>query len=1291
MSPSTSKTLSALARYRPAILAVTAIVAGLIIYAVSSDTYASQVPKKDPSKKSATSLHRSNAQRRPRGRRTSSARGAETGFFFSYTEGYREGASISHGRYHRGQRVFGRYRRHTNNGRHEVLLVPNQLPSTSRIHTEWAVDVAEATLIRQELEIILLDNFFAQEMPPGPPVPLSQSAREGFVRAFAAAGQISAANTEASIDRYERGDLDGNWERRDRTDATDEPRPSQLWNSDAETLPRDTPGDLSPTFQILCDMTEGPSGDDETIADTESDRSNEAEGEDENKPSQDQNLMNLLYRIAEDQAKKEGFVHRGVTCNSCNAMPVRGIRYRCTNCHDYDLCEQCEALQVHDKTHLFYKIRVPAPFLGSPREAQPVWYPGKPGRAARSLTTELKMKLSTRTGIQDWQVDAYWEQFQCLAAHRYPDDPHGFDAAIGRSSFNQCFVPNVTPRPPPPNLAYDRMFAFYDTNGDGLIGFEEFLSGIACIAHGGKELRTRIFQAYDVDNDGFVDRKDFLRMFRGYYAHSKELTRQIVSGMEDEFFDLEDARQLIVGSQPISSIFSGPIPSGEPSRPSYPGKTENSRGDLVIYDGQGIMREDDSENVYGKHCEDNIIADNAEIGHFGSCETPWLPGLPRLTLDVNDEHWPRRWIIPRDVEEALGRVAEPDTIEDHVERSLVMCASQERAQQDRWLRESFRRRILNSRWQARAFYLDGESMSQPPWGDSDEQATSEQEAFGENDLCSLRIKALERNEEPELLEGFHVAIKRAVKATWPDYPDLEGVPERFRTWIRKRYKWHKLAEALAPSRQDIPEATHVVQDLLNSYFNVRRFVIPRRLLHAPDEAHPSPTTFILRDIARRARGEPSEGGEECDSHASSPRQASESAKSPSLGQIPELELSPSKDKLAQQSDGDDDEASSSATSVASETIGVLVGQRHGVDEIPEPEATVGREVIYQVTQESMNELLDPMFKLREDLAIEVMKTQRERDLYKSEIREFMHYTPKFMSLFEEYQKRWYRDAREFDALAPSQSSMLVEFVIKCLRKQGFEGMGLGYHHVEEPKQGDEANLQEATDAIIKLDQSVANEVEGESASAVAGQKQGTSDVPADEISNETVPEDPIVALNLEESVTAFHKADLKVGESTKDKPLELLLADAGYGVVTPPVQNPEKSDLTSLSQPRTPNSERVGEDEPDPTLPQNRPNSIEEWEAMQANMDKAAIYSYTDSELSSVRSDSPSPEQQPESVPLLSEERLFVLALWEVIAADDKSRGGPGRLNLHDYELIMEGDKGQGLGFVGSWIETAAF
>ncbi|KAG0202321.1 hypothetical protein BGX28_005142 [Mortierella sp. GBA30] len=50
----------------------------------------------------------------------------------------------------------------------------------------------------------------------------------------------------------------------------------------------------------------------------------------------------------------------GVVCDGCN-NDIYGVRYKCGNCPDYDLCGNCEALPepVHDPSHIFLKIRKP--------------------------------------------------------------------------------------------------------------------------------------------------------------------------------------------------------------------------------------------------------------------------------------------------------------------------------------------------------------------------------------------------------------------------------------------------------------------------------------------------------------------------------------------------------------------------------------------------------------------------------------------------------------------------------------------------------------------------------------------------------------------------------------------------------------------------------------------------------------------------------------------------------------------------------------------------------------------
>ncbi|ETO00357.1 hypothetical protein RFI_37090 [Reticulomyxa filosa] len=52
-------------------------------------------------------------------------------------------------------------------------------------------------------------------------------------------------------------------------------------------------------------------------------------------------------------------VHLNVKCDMCGACPIRGIRYKCSVCGNYDLCEGCEASGKHHVTHPMVKITRP--------------------------------------------------------------------------------------------------------------------------------------------------------------------------------------------------------------------------------------------------------------------------------------------------------------------------------------------------------------------------------------------------------------------------------------------------------------------------------------------------------------------------------------------------------------------------------------------------------------------------------------------------------------------------------------------------------------------------------------------------------------------------------------------------------------------------------------------------------------------------------------------------------------------------------------------------------------------
>lgn len=749
--------------------------------------------------------------------------------------------------------VYGTFRIETEDGRRvESGLLPSLLATRDQLMEEVGVPEAHAERMREMMEDTFLESFFALDFPSTHIIETESREREYLMEQLQRRG-ISRSGIERAVARFNADNNYGEDLRRRRQ------------NGERVTLSTSNFPDEPPQTHVM----DGG----ETVVDDQSVFSWREGGNDNMQAPEGQNLLNLLYHIAEDQARKDGYIHRGVTCNSCGAMPIQGIRYRCANCIDYDLCETCEAMGVHIKTHLFYKVRIPAPFLGNPRQSQPVWYPGKPSMLPRNLPRSLAKRMMKDTSFEGTELEALWDQFRCLANREWPEDPNKLGMAIDRKTFDRCFVPNTSVRPPPPSLIYDRMFAFYDTNNDGLIGFEEFLKGLASLNNKSQDERLRrVFRGYDIDGDGFVERKDFLRVFRAYYTLSRELTRDMVAGMEDDFLE-GCTRDVVLGSQPISSAFPGNIPSGEASRPGE-GKRVNQEGDMEIVDNEGVLRPDgvDSGNRH------SVVGEAAVRRQFGRSQ-PLLPvrfgasgssaaeaSGSRIRSSARDDHdddsddhddhddesdsssavsdrWPpAEHIQEEDIVNALGSYVPIEDITDPDDRARIGTAVYNRmCDSDRRRVDSTRRQGIDERWRRRAFYTDEEDGGiAPPGYKTDSDAEEDED----------------------------------VDVPMPDYESQPPSP-RSRSSSKVRFQ----------------------------------------------------------------------------------------------------------DDLTDADDDYEDVRSNPSTSSRS----ILVGERWGGFEVPEVERDVGKEILYQVTQQGFNEILDIMFKPKEDLLMECYRTRTERKLWGREI------------------------------------------------------------------------------------------------------------------------------------------------------------------------------------------------------------------------------------------------------------------------------------------------------------------
>ncbi|KAI8324729.1 EF-hand, partial [Martensiomyces pterosporus] len=259
-------------------------------------------------------------------------------------------------------------------------------------------------------------------------------------------------------------------------------------------------------------------------------------------------LLHLVCTIAEDQSRRNGVIHRGTSCNSCRETPIRGIRYKCAQCHEYDLCETCEAHEVH-KHHVLLKITVPLPSLMNPRiPLIRKLYPGN--LVPKELPREMRKELEASTHLYRVDLISLYSEFCVLATVT-----DGGAEAITRETFYKCLGQFGGAQ----SVLADRLFAFYDEDKDGVITFPEMARSFSIYNKGTlDEKAPGVFRAYDVDGDGKISRDDLRIMLEAFADTNRDLTRNIVRTMEDDV--LEEPSKLLPG-QPISAAFTAPIPA----------------------------------------------------------------------------------------------------------------------------------------------------------------------------------------------------------------------------------------------------------------------------------------------------------------------------------------------------------------------------------------------------------------------------------------------------------------------------------------------------------------------------------------------------------------------------------------------------------------------------------------------------------------------------------------------------------------------------------------------------------
>ncbi|KAK4042257.1 hypothetical protein C8A01DRAFT_14130 [Parachaetomium inaequale] len=600
-----------------------------------------------------------------------------------------------------------------------------------------------------------------------------------------------------------------------------------------------------------------------------------------------QNIVSLLFRVSEDNARRNAYVHRGCLCNGCGITPIRGIRYRCANCTDFDLCETCESQGLHTKTHIFYKIRVPVPRLGA-RPLQPVWYPGDPENCLRLLPKHLMAKLSKETGFERPELEALWEQWTFMASTEWREDPDELGLAMDRKTFERYLVPSGGYRHIAPNLLHDRMFAFYDDNNDDLIGFSEFLHGTAYRKR--KDRLRRVFKGYDIDGDGYINRRDCLRLFRANYVVFKHMHRDILDGLDDQVMSATEVEQLVTSRQPLSSLFGreGGFAQADTDRPME-GKVINlNTGEVHITDGATRAINEDTPDTADRQS----ILTNVFTTQSHAAESLFMPVMGRP--QPAGERGPGM--------EYLSGLLNPPTRISELPSLLI------------------------------GETRDGDDFLVVVNGGGGQGGSSDDQDGQGGD------------------ENSPSAEENGVSGSGEDSADNHAGPSR-----------PSDREGAGPDGRDQRRPSYRVASSRRLRVNARRKLFDRwkrRQFYLDEEEGMLPPDDWSDDDDVLA----SLNGSNDDAKGAQPPLSSRSRSS-------------SKVRFAEDTD-DFDIRSNPSTSSRS------IPERWGGMEIPDAERDLGKEIFYQVCQQAFNEILDALFKVKEDLAVQAAETKELRDKYR---------------------------------------------------------------------------------------------------------------------------------------------------------------------------------------------------------------------------------------------------------------------------------------------------------------------
>ncbi|CAG8645191.1 18702_t:CDS:10, partial [Acaulospora morrowiae] len=135
--------------------------------------------------------------------------------------------------------------------------------------------------------------------------------------------------------------------------------------------------------------------------------------------------------------------HPGIRCDGCG-KPINGVRYKCANCSDFDLCGNCEASPAnkHNPDHVFIKFRRPVPSpLSATTPLLPNFYSSSEPRICRTRYRQPPQQKI----CQHWTFNVSISTFGSCFLTMLPESLNTSSSSLARSQKPHVQIPTTSP------------------------------------------------------------------------------------------------------------------------------------------------------------------------------------------------------------------------------------------------------------------------------------------------------------------------------------------------------------------------------------------------------------------------------------------------------------------------------------------------------------------------------------------------------------------------------------------------------------------------------------------------------------------------------------------------------------------------------------------------------------------------------------------------------------------------------------------------------------------------------